>query len=173
MKSRKGIVICAIAGFIASSLCLSGLAVGGGFSPNPPGVEENQKLIGPMFRGVLLAGWTHTDTVDGKNMGNVEAFLRIEDKLYAGIIACGVEDFDFRTTTRFQITTWPLPLEIAADFRYAGCEPVIFKEKDVDNLEVESGLNLVPGKDCPEGLMLYYDYILHCDVKISFICPKK
>ena len=167
MKGKKSFLTLLMACFVVVLFCLAGTAIGG---PGPnPSIPADSKLIGPNLQGVIIAGWIETDPT--YNFGTVEVFLLINDRLYTGIISTNFPETEFLESTPSGITQFALPDQIAIDYNMGeGAEALIFDEKDVSNLNVIDSVSL----DITVGpLSPNYKHVLHCDVKISFLLPKK
>lgn len=180
MKKRKGFVTLAVVGLMAMLLSLPGAALGGGGLPGTGTVPPGTKLIGPMLHGTVFVGWRDTDPDDGERSGTVEAFLLVEAKLYTWIVKDYVPENSileghqgFFQMTAAAIPDYPLPLQIAVDYGMdtscVNCGAVIFEEKDVSNFALHENVQDMG----PLNEDLSFEHILHCDVKISFIVPKK
>ena len=176
MKRKKSFLTLLMVGVVVVLLCLPGSVFAKG--PNPPTVGENEKLIGPLLKGVLIVGWRPYLDIEGNetNSGNAEAFLLLEGKLYPGIVDKDVpEETDggdgFLDNTSADIPEWKLPCKIVEDYDMGICpdsRAVIAEEKDVSNFNIiEDVVSMgLPGD-------FTYRHILYCDVKVSFIIPKK
>ena len=169
MKKKKGVLIFLVVGFMAILLCLPAIVAAGG-SPNPPAVAAGYKLLGPMLKGVLIVGWKEAET--GSTYGTVEAFLFLEGKLYADIKGIDKPKSEFLATEPLDITTYEFPDQIVSDYDMGdpdlGSSAVVFDEKDVSNFQVIQDIQI----DSSSG-SLTYNHMLACDVRISFIVPKK
>ncbi len=166
MKKRKGFLTLSVVGLMAMLLSLPGVVLGGG--PNS-GLEAEEKLIGPLLRGVVIVGWKDNGT--GDDLGTAEALLLVEGKLYVQIIDMEMPSNSFLAATAASLPIYPLPSQVAVDYGMVdGSRAVIFEEKDVSNCNVEAD---VSGED-PYGntVPIAYNHLFHCDVKISFIVPK-
>jgi hypothetical protein len=176
MKISKTFLTLAIVGFMAVLLCFPASVFAKG--PNPPIIGANEKLIGPSLKGVIIAGWRYNGSSDGsgRRLGNVEAFLYLEGKLYTEIMAVDVPlspgGDSFEENVAADVPGWPLPCEIVEDYNMGVCgtsQAVVFEEKDVSNFYNEPAENL--GIPAPSGYQ-FYEQIIYCEVKISFLIPK-
>ena len=182
MKGKKSFLTLLIVGVVVVLFCLPGSVFAKG--PSPPIVGENEKLIGPLLKGVIIVGWRPYLVWDEVNeefvetgFGDAEAFLMLEGKLYPGIVDKDVpEETDggdgFLQNIAADITDWKLPCQIVEDYDMGICpdsRAVIAYEKDVSNFNIiEDAVNM--------GLYyleLTHKHILYCNVKVSFIIPKK
>jgi hypothetical protein len=181
MKLRKGLITLTVAGLMAVLLCLPGPVAGGG---NPPIVLPGEKLTGKSKIATVIMGWRDTGTI-GDNMGIVDAFIRVDDKLYM------VRD-ESVTVTQFLLRfrpgdpaacapdpcPWNIPLglvwlsdripgEIPGDFGISGVKPVIWEERDVLDYEFQCldsddtpGSDCDPGGDCPMDGVTFLDGVV-------------
>ena len=172
MKRKKGFSTLVMAGLLVLFLCLPGTVLGKG--PNPPVVGADEKLIGRMLHGVLIAGWAYMYTEeDSGDYGTVEAFLQLRDKVYGKIIQTGVPEDrpyeGFLQMTAADIPNFSLPEQIVLDFNMGdpglGARAVIFEEKDV--------LDFAFIADERFDVGMTYRHVLHCRVTVSFIVPRK
>ena len=178
MKRKRKFLTLLMACVVVVLFCLPGAVFAKG--PNPPIVGENEKLIGPLLKGSLIVGWRYAYTAEvGDTLvdyGVAEAFLLLEGKLYPGIVDEDVpESTDagdgFLDNTSADIPEWKLPCKIVEDYDMGICpdsRAVIAEEKDVSNFNIiEDVVSMgLPGD-------FTYRHILYCDVKVSFIIPKK
>jgi hypothetical protein len=171
MRLKRSVTTLVIVGIMALVICLPGAVLAK--SPNPPIPGANEKLIGPMLKGMLIVGWR--PYTDGSGLGDAEAFLYLEGKLYVGIIAIDVPEMGvdgFLQNTAADVPGWPLPCEIVEDYNMGLCpasRAVIFEEKDVSNFVVVADVENVGTQS---AVPLSYTHVLYCQVKVSFIVPK-
>jgi len=172
------------AGLFSILFCLTASQVMAG-GTNPPGLELDEKAVGPSIKGFLFVGWVDKDsTMDG---GTVEAYLWVEGKLYAAFLKAEVwnsayPEYEFTNADNMKafILTWILPQQIAIDYKLPGADPRILTDKDISNFVLINGLK--PPLDDPEagevegyfpgGFSLYpltYKHVFHCEVKISLV----
>ena len=177
MKGKKSFLILLMACAMVVVFCLPGAVFAKG--PNSGVVPVGSKLIGPLLKGVLILGWKTIldDGVFETGIGDVEALLYLEGKFYYAIYdkfvpETTVEDDGFLETTAADITGGTLPCQIAEDYGMGICggtgEAVIWEEKDVANFVPQWNVAAlgVPGFQS-------YKHVLSCEVKISFLIPKK
>lgn len=166
MKGKKSFLTLLMACVVVVLFCLTGTAIAG---PGPnPSIPAGFKVIGPTLKGVIVAGWLDA----GSNLGIVEVFLRVDDQLYTGIITKTNPEIEFLNTEPIDITEWALPKRLVTDYNMGeDAIAVVFDEKDVSNLEIIPDVEL--DVTTSPNDMLSYTHVLHCNVKISFLLPKK
>jgi len=154
--------------------CFAGAAFGAKAGNNPPVVGASEKLIGPNLQGTLLVGWRETST----GLGTVEAYLTIGGKAYVKTMECDYNEYLFNSTispevSAEEVTTYSLPDQIVEDQNMdLSCRAVIFSTHDVSNLGIQDFTPETDCTNCVEDGIPIYKHIMHCDVKVSFICPK-
>jgi len=187
MQFEKKMVTCTIVFLMALFLCLPAVALGGG-SPNP--VLREQNTVGPKIPAILIAGWKFVELCvgGGDDCGVVEVFLLVDGKkLYTGIInqlpfpAGYTRQNEFLDSTELDVSSYPLPWEIATDYGVAGGEPAIDDAlnprdpledvKDIDNFQMIEGVPDMDPFDPYDLPLTAYRHVLHCEIKISILKP--
>jgi hypothetical protein len=186
MKKENSVLTFAIVGCMAILLCLPEIVAAGG-SPNPPiDIEDGEKIV-EQKQGVLIAVWTPCEG----DICNVDSVLRIGDYVYyKELLDYPETDFtppDPDVTPPEDVEAWfdaaalaltsiAFPNEILEDFGRGNCNraqiaPTYNKDgdivgtKDVQNLAFKQQCFDPFDPNCDD-----YVRILHCDVKVSFIC---
>jgi hypothetical protein len=125
----------AIVGCMAILLCLPGIAAAGG-SPNPP-IPSGLKLNKPGVQGILIIGWKYAFTESGVDIGVAEAFLKVEDKIYAEIRVEESPENAFIALDPSGIIEASIPDQLIIDFEKGnpalGAIATILEENDVSN----------------------------------------
>jgi hypothetical protein len=164
-----------------------------GSGVNPPSVGLYEKLSGPSLHGSLIAVWELEYIIpgNGKPYGTLNMFLRIFDKLYVAELdetdLCFVYENASPEGVVNNFDLFDLD-KIAEDFNKGVGRAVIFSpEKDVSNFvftdfcESSTPCPVEGCFLCPDAPNFYvrtcdsiprFNYIAHCDVRVSFIIPK-
>jgi hypothetical protein len=136
MKKKKNLLTFAIVGCMAILLCMPAVVFTGG-SPNP-GVPAGLKVANPGVNGVLMIGWKYTHTISpGNDEGTVEAFLKVDDKIYTEIKKENNPESAFIAADVSEITGYKMPNQLVLDFEMGdpglGAYATILEENDVSN----------------------------------------
>ena len=142
-------------------------AMGGG--PNPGG-RNGFKKAGKPVQANIIAGWRSIDVVPAgsgcqTDCGWVDVFLQVAGgKLYlGGLSGQPVSLGNFQATTADDIRSYSLfSDQIGQDYAAPDAEAIVLTEDDVRGLSVAQSSTKLLGA---------FDWILNCDVTLSFIVP--
>jgi hypothetical protein len=156
-----------IVSVLAICLFLPVQSFGGGNSPVP---KPEEKIIGPSLKGTVIAAWR--PNYAGDTLGTIDYFVRVEDKLYVKKELEVPSDYfcdELSTPAGLLEHDGYLPEQIAQDFNMGeSAVPKVCDEKDISNFGCSCDLD----NDNIKNINTEYEYILHCDIRISFIVPK-
>ncbi len=180
MKGKECLKLSALAAMLILMLCMPVTAhAGNGMGNNPGQVPTGYKTVGPHAKGALLVGWNYVYTFTGEDetseaRGNVDAFLAIDGHTYFKLLDYENELETFKATTAADITTWDFPTDLADLYNLEGVTLVrVLYEKDVSTEVIlnSNTYEFTPGEEEPVKIDPDnpYNYILGCEVKITFL----